>query len=231
MEYHHARVRCGIREGRAVTILPSKIALSPEVAEFGVSVANIFLAESVEKLSAAFEKLENVLYILDSSRVDIEKFSHEAEGILHGMNGNTLRDYMRVLDDRESVYAKLIDVTFKLLKSKEFRELLALAPGSFDAEAISMLFIGWRDVHIPLIRRARLSVVMLVFRRAQERGVGGAQLDAGFAELFMAAPQAQTASWQETAHLLAVPESADRLLRSIGTTSRDRTDQIPGLTV
>lgn len=214
-----------------MTILPAKIALSPEVAELGISVASIFLVENVENLSAAFEKLESKFRILDALNAGTEKDLLKMASSLHDISGNVLREYMNLLEEREILYSNMSKNIFDVLESKKFRELWALVRSSFETEAVSVLLSRWRDVHIPSIRRARLSVIMLVFRRARERGVEGAQLDAGFAEWFMTAPQEETGSWQETAHLLAVPESADRLLRSIHMASRDRTDRIPGLSV
>ena len=223
--------RCGMCEGCVVASLPDKVALSPEVMGLGISVTNIAFAESTEDLHAAFEAIrEKILHLDDMlERVKSDVFRIERE-LLHS-DGRRLKAVLQELQEYEVLSALMYERTQGFLDRLKAREVLAHVTYLIDDDEIRSFFHGWRYEHLPFIRRARLSVIVLVFHRAQERGLEGAQLDAGFAEWFIAAPFEETGSWQETACLLAVPENADRLLRSIHMASRDRTDQIPGLDV
>ena len=231
VKYHrarHVRAACG---GYIVTSLPARLALRPEVVGIGISVANVAMAGGAEELSLALDALRRHAAVFKDALHEIfDQFCDFQEGVDEA-SGQELREVMFHLQTIDILYSGASLVLAKVINTLRIKCGADVVHQDFFLVGVSDIIEMLNEVHIPIIRRARLSVIMLVFRRAQERGVEGARLDAGFAEWFMAASQAETESWQETAHLLAVPESADRLLRSIGTISRDRTDQIPGPTV
>lgn len=193
-----------------------------------MSVANLVLAEGGEELRSAFGALGTALREAEISFERTAENLEKIEAYLPGLPGQELRETLEVLGDFERQQLGLIESYDDALKKSKFQHILSRAPEDFSVDNFFSLFDKCRRIYIPLARRVRLSAIMLVFRRAQERGVESAQLDAGFVEWFLAATLEETESWQETAHLLAVPESAGRLLRSIRMSSQDRTDQIIG---
>lgn len=217
-----------VYEGCVVTVLPAGISLRPVLAELGISVANIVLAEDDEGLKSAFGALGTALHEAEISFEKTAENLEKIEACLPGLSGQEVQEVLEVLGEFERYQVGLINSYDDALGSSKFQHVLSHAPEDFSIDDFFFLFDQWRHTYIPLARRVRLSAIMLVFRRAQERGVESAQLDAGFVEWFLAATREETESWQETAHLLAVPESADRLLRSIRMSSQDRTDQMIG---
>lgn len=213
-----------------MTVLPVGGVLSPDIAELGLSFANVVLAESDEEVEIALAKLGRSIRGL-SSEIN-KQITLNLEDVLEKFSGKDVRNLLELLallEERQIKTARTwADMTGIFARLADRSACMRAAYEEVFGAAQELLS-SWKDVYIPLVRRARLSVIMFVFRRAQARGILDTQLDAGFEEWFLAASPGEADSWQETAYLLAVPESADRLLRSIGTTSQDKTDQIPGL--
>lgn len=212
-----------------MTVLSVKGVLSPDIAELGLSFANVVLAGSDEEVEVALANLRRSIRNLSTHIDEQGGILENLEGVLEKSSGEGIRnllDLLSVVEERNiNMLEKLLNISEK---TKVYVTRASVAHRDvFDA--LQDLLNSWRSGYIPLIRRARSSVIVFVFRRAQARGIPGAQLDAGFEERFLAASPEEADSWQETAYLLAVPESADRLLRSIGTPPQDKTDQIPGL--
>lgn len=213
-----------------MTVLPVKGVLSPDVAELGLSFANVVLAESDEEAEVALSNLKRSIVKMTSAIARQTVIVDDLETILKESSEEDVRTLLDTFCVLETKWIEVAEIMAGIVERLKGRDARTRAMRGDVLDAAQELLNVWRDVHIPLVRRTRLSVIMFVFRRAQARGIPNTQLDAGFEERFLAASPGEVDSWQETAYLLAVPESADRLLRSIGMTSQDKTDQIPGPT-
>lgn len=210
-----------------MTIFPVKHILDSEMSELGMSFAHVALADNDEELKSALDDLGNALRKLANSIGENAKSVERLEVNLPRLSGYRIQKALEILGRNEAEHLRIVERWSSVFAKIKARSNLKI-PDGFGADAFDALFEKWRNVHLPLIRRVRLCAITLVFRRAQERGIEGVQLDAGFAERFLTASPEEADSWQETAHLLAVPENADRLLRSIRMVPQDRTDEISG---
>lgn len=198
---------------------PSAIVIAPNIAGVAMSFANLAWAEGQHNINDAAKHLAASVKGLSKTISDINARGAALDKLFFNEAPDSLREDLEAFFSFEKGILEIHQNLSHALQAKKF-------PSGLAAQAAKRIHREIPSVYLPFLRTMRWRIVSAIWEKLRAEGIELPELEESQRIAFMDARLDDTLGWQETAHILANPVNARRVLKSIRSPTTDRSTEV-----